>query len=147
MKKVVLLLLTGIVFQNTYSQRDVSDSLRFKYTNQTIYRNGSSFMKGNERLTFKDLGREFSMSDLGLDLYLKAKKYKTISKILNYAGLITGIAAIGVLANHGKRDLALGLYGGYFVLFATGMKYSSLSNNTLNGALWQRNKDVLFPPQ
>jgi hypothetical protein len=120
-------------------------SLKYKYTNQSIYRYGSAFLKGNERLTFKDLSREFSMSDLGLASYLKARNYRTTSKILNYAGLITGIASISVLANHGNRNTAFILYGGYFVLLTTSIRYSALSTQNLDRALWQRNKDLLFP--
>ena len=123
-----------------------NDSLQFKYNNQTIYRYGTSFMKGNERLTFKDLSKEFSMSTLGLELYQKAKKHSTISRIFMYASVFAGVAAIGVLADHGNRDLVYGLYAGQFALMFGGMRYRSLSMQSLDRALWQRNKDVLFPP-
>lgn len=146
MKKLFLLIHFAIGLKSGAIGQD-NDSLRYKYNNQTIYRYGSGFMRGSERLTFQQISKEFSMSDLGLDLYNRSKKYKTISRVLNYAGLTTGAVAIAVMANHGNRNLALGLYGGYFVLFTAGIRYSSLSGNTLNKALWQRNKDVLFPPQ
>jgi hypothetical protein len=144
MKKITVYFFFLFYTQNNlYSQNP--DSLKYKYNNQTIYRYGSTYLKGNERLTFKDLSREFSMSDLGLATYLKARSYRTTSKILNYAGLITGIASISVLANHGNRNTAFILYGGYFVLFTTSMRYYSLSAQYLDRALWQRNKDLLFP--
>jgi hypothetical protein len=142
-KRILIFLLMFFFTERLNSQN--TDSLKNKYNNQTIYRYGSIFLKGNERLTFKDLSREFSISDLGLASYFKARSYRITSKILNYAGLITGIASISVLANHGNRNTAFILYGGYFVLFTTSMRYSALSAQNLDRALWQRNKDVLFP--
>ena len=74
----IIFMLTFCLQADLFSQS--IDSLRYKYTNQTIYRFGGVFQKGNERLGFKDLSREFSMSDLGFDLYVKARKQrKTLS--------------------------------------------------------------------
>jgi hypothetical protein len=136
---VSLFSLTG----KLHSQK--TDSLKYKYTNQTIYRYGGSFMKGNERLSFMELSREFSMSDLGLISYTKSKKYKNTSKIFSYASMFAGFAAISVLANHGNRNLAFGFYGGQMVCLFGSMRYRQLSAQSLDRALWQRNKDLLFP--
>lgn len=128
-----------------YSQSN--DSLRYKYINQTIYRFGGVFQKGNERLGFKDLSREFSMSDLGFDLYVKAKKQRITSTIFRYASLATSIAFLGVAANNTNtnRNLAYGFLGGQMVFFMMSLRYQGLSTQNLDRALWQRNKDVLFP--
>ncbi len=126
-----------------FSQK--TDSLKYKYTNQTIYRYGGAFMKGNERLYFKDLSKEFSMSDLGLISYTKSRKYRNTSKIFSYASMFAGLAAVSILANNGNRNLALGFYGGHMLTMYGSMKYRSLSTQSLDRALWQRNKDLLFP--
>ena len=55
----IIFMLTFCLQADLFSQS--IDSLRYKYTNQTIYRFGGVFQKGNERLGFKDLSREFSM--------------------------------------------------------------------------------------
>lgn len=120
------------------------DSLRFKYNNQTIYRYGTTFLKGSERLGFRDLGHEFSMSDLGLAGYEKAKKYKTTATIFRFISLAAGIAIAGVAANGNNKDLAWGLLGGQIVTSFVSLRYGQLSNQSLDRALWQRNKDLLF---
>lgn len=126
-----------------FSQK--SDSLVFKYNNQTIYRYGGYFLKGNERLTYKDLSKEFSMSDLGLAGYEKSRKYKTTSTVFRFVSLAAGFAAVSVAAKGQSRDLAYGLLAGQFVTLFIGMRYSTLSMQSVDRAIWQRNKDVLFP--
>lgn len=126
-----------------FSQK--SDSLVFKYNNQTIYRYGGYFLKGNERLTYKELSKEFSMSDLGLAGYEKSKKYKTTSTVFRFVSLAAGVTAVSVAAKGQNRDLAYGLLAGQFVTMFIGMRYSTLSMQSVDRAIWQRNKDVLFP--
>ena len=43
------------------------DSLYKKYSTGLIYRMGSSIKKGSDKISFQELSKEFSMSDLGLD--------------------------------------------------------------------------------
>lgn len=96
-----------------FSQKN--DSLVFKYNNQTIYRYGGYFLKGNERLTYKELSKEFSMSDLGLAGYEKSRKYKTTSTVFRFLSLAAGVMAVSVAAKGQNRDLAYGLLAGQFV--------------------------------
>ena len=77
MPQKLVFLLVIFISNQLHAQPEAADSLPYKYVNQTIYRYGSSFLKGNEKLRFPDLSREFSMSDLGLDFYTKAKKQRT----------------------------------------------------------------------
>lgn len=142
MKATMIILLFLIAF-DTSAQNN--DSLRYKYNNQTIYRYGGYFLKGNERLTYKDLSKEFSMSDLGLAGYEKSKKYKTTGTIYRYISMAAGIAAVSVAAKGQNRDLAYGLMAGQFVTMFIGMRYSILSMQSADRAIWQRNKDLLFP--
>lgn len=145
MKSKIILLF--FVFGSTFlsAQTINYDSLRLKYNNQTIYRYGSTFLKGSERLGFRDLSREFSMSDLGLAGYEKAKKYKTTATIFRFVSLAAGIAVAGIAANGNNRDLAWGLLGGQIVTSFVSVHYNHLSSESLDRALWQRNKDLLFP--
>ena len=78
----IIFMLTFCLQADLFSQS--IDSLRYKYTNQTIYRFGGVLQKGNERLGFRDLSREFSMADRGVDLYVKAKEQGKTSTILRY---------------------------------------------------------------
>lgn len=143
MKNLIILCVLLFLGSIVYAQQ--TDSLKYKYTNQTIYRYGSSFMKGTERLSFQGLRNEFSMSELGLAGYDKAKKYKTTSIIFRLASIVAGVATIAIIANDGNRNTAYFTLGGQLVLGMVGGRYSMLSNQSLDKALWQRNKDLLFP--
>ena len=145
MRKLFISTICFIIFHNNlFSQK--TDSLHLVYYNQTIYKYGGSFLKGNEKLTFKDLSREFSMSDLGHISYEKARGYRTKSIIFRVASLACGIASLAIISNNNSnRNTALIFLGGQIVTGYAGGKLSQLSAQSLDRALWQRNKDVLFP--
>ncbi len=143
-KKIFLLFFFSGFILNSYSQ--VFDSLKSKYNNQTIYRYGSSFLKGSEKLTFKELSKEFLMSDLGIASYTKAKRYRTTSRIFSLTSLASGLVAVAMFGNGRNQNLAAGFLAGQIVLSFGSMRYINLSNQSLDRALWQRNKDLLFPP-
>ena len=52
MKNLFICIAIIILFHN-YLFAQKSDSLNLVYNNQTIYRYGGSFLKGNEKLNFK----------------------------------------------------------------------------------------------
>lgn len=144
----LLLLLALILFCfSTSAQTSHNDSLRFQYNNQTIFRSGGWFLKGTERLSFIQLRNEFSMSELGLAGYEQAKKYRNTSNVFRYISLAASVAAVGVAVTGNNRNLAYGLLGGQMLTTIGAMRYSQLSTQSLDRALWQRNKDVLFPAQ
>jgi hypothetical protein len=142
-KYLLLLILFLACTKSLHSQK--TDSLKYKYTNFTIYRYGNTYLKGNERLTFKELSREFSMSDLGFDSYMKAKKFKTISTVMRWASFLAGLSSLAVIANNGNTNTAVVLLGGQVALGYSASKYGHMSAQNLDRALWQRNKDLLFP--
>ena len=143
MKNIFLIFLFCVAInQNSLSQK--TDSLRYVYNNQTIYRYGSYFLKGSDRLSFRDLQAEFSMSDIGLVSYNKAKKYKTISNVLRYLSMFSVIGAAAYI-NSNNRNAVYAFIGGQFILLLGSSRYYTLSAQSLDRALWQRNKDVLFP--
>lgn len=136
---VYFFLIKGIAFAQTQS----TDSLKYIYNDKLMYRMGSSFRVGTEKFTFNQLEEEFKMSELGLDSYKKAKKNKTISLILSGASILSGLVGITYINNN--RNAAYTLIAGQFVLsFAAGY-YNRQYNEWLDRAIWQRNKDLLFP--
>lgn len=143
MKYVFIIILVFSLQSDLFSQSD--DTLRSKYNNQTVYRYGGYFLKGNERLTYKELNREFSMSDLGLAGYEKSRKLKTTATLFRVLSLAAGLTAVSIAAKGQNRELAYGLLAGQFVSMFISSKYSALSTQSLDRAIWQRNKDILFP--
>lgn len=125
----------------TNAQRD---SLLYKYNNQTIYRFGTNFTKGAERLTFRELQNEFLTSDLGFVSYVKAKRYKKVSGVLRIASFLAGVASVSFIANNGNRVTASLLLGSQAVLGLGSIRYYQQYTQNLDRALWQRNKDILF---
>ncbi len=126
-----------------------TDSLKYKYTNQTIYRYGSYFMKGTERIGFQQLQKEFDISDLGTAHYMRAKKYKTISTIFKFVSLATGITGLILISDRNltrsRQNMAYGFFAGQLISSIGAGRYTELSGQSLDKALWQRNKDLLFP--
>lgn len=141
MKVFVLFLLVVSSSISTFAQND--DSLFRKYNTGIIYRYGNSLMKGQERISFQELSREFSMSDLGFDQYKLCKKKKTIGKILIYVSLASGLVAASL--SNSNRNLAYGFLGAQFISLMGGITYNQASYKHLDRAIWIRNKDYLFP--
>lgn len=106
---------------------------------------GNSFHVGIEKFTFNELETEFKISELGLEAYKQAKKYKTIKTVINIATVFSGLAGIAFISNN-NRDAAYTLIGSQFVLSLAGAYYHRQYNERLDRAIWQRNKDLLFPP-
>ncbi len=120
-----------------------TDTLYRKYTNGLIYRLGGSIIKGNERITFQELSKEFSMSELGKDQYNLAKRKRTTSLILRLISTGCGIGALSLINNN--RDLSIGLLAGQFVTLFGSSSVQQASQRNLDQAIWIRNKDYLFP--
>ena len=79
--KKLLAFICLLISSHMFSQ---SDTVLKKYDQQFLYRYGSSFMKGGNKLTFTDLQAEFRSPSLSFDLYKKSKKDKTISNVLRF---------------------------------------------------------------
>ena len=120
-----------------------TDTLYRKYTNGLIYRLGGSIMKGNERITFQELSREFSMSDLGLDQYKLAKKKKTMATVLLYSSVACSV--LGASFSKSNRDVAYGFLAGQFLTLWGSISFRHSGERNLDQAIWIRNKDYLFP--
>jgi hypothetical protein len=140
-KKIMIWILFIIIYNVSFAQNN--DSLYKKYNTGLIYRYGSSIMKGGEKITFQELSKEFSMSDLGLDQYKMAKKKNTISRIFSFASLAAGIAAVSVVRSN--RNLAFVFLGGQYATLMGSGYYRHSSRQHLDRAIFIRNKDYLFP--
>ena len=141
MKNLTILFL--IFYSSTPLFAQNNDSLYKKYNTGLIHMYGSSIMKGSERISFQELSKEFSMSDLGLDQYKMARKKNTVSRILSVVSLAANLTAISFIRSN--RDVALILLGGQFLTLYLSSTYRSLSRQHLDNAILIRNKNYLFP--
>ncbi|MBI5858376.1 MAG: hypothetical protein HZB42_12100 [Sphingobacteriales bacterium] len=141
-KKILLLflLISGIELSG---QTTTKDSAYQKYSYGLIYRMGGSIMKGKERITFQELGKEFSMSEIGLDQYKIAKRKLTIGKILLFTSFACGLIAGATGPNNMK--LGFGFLGAQMVTLTMSMQSRGAGNRYLDQAIQIRNKDYLFP--
>ena len=144
--KFLFCLIVMKFFLQTVLFAQKTDSLKLAYNNGTIYRYGGYFMKGSERLTFKDLEHEFDFSELAKISYDKAKRTGKTAKFLTYAGIIANAAVLTFIVNN-NRNVAYISLGAQFVLIGVSGSYRRQSAQHLDRALWQRNKDFLFPPK
>ncbi len=139
-RKSILLL---FIFFSIFGFAQSKDSLLRLYNTQTIYRYGNAFKKGNERINFSNLKREFSFSELGMADYQMARKYKLLSLLTNIAASGCSYAAVLSLANSNWKAGYM-FFGSTLILgFGSGY-YRNQSARHLDRALWQRNKDLLF---
>ena len=119
------------------------DSLLRLYNSQTISRFGTNFVKGGQRLYFRDLRDEFSFSPMGLVGYELSKKSRTTATVLRVLSVAGSIATLTLLSRE-NRTATYVAWGGQFALNLAGFYYQDRSNKLLDQALWQRNKDLLF---
>ena len=82
-----------VVFINLKSFSQSQDSLIKVYNNQTIYRFGNKYIKGGEKLTYRDLRLEFNTPSTQ-EMYKKSKRRLFVSRILNVASLGLVIASV-----------------------------------------------------
>src|SRR5687767_7010012 len=100
--RIIFLLLLGFLFCPP-ANAQTRDSLKRVYQNQTIYRYGGHFIKGNDRMNFDDLEIEFLYSDLGLDGYRRAKKFRTVSRVFRYISMLSTIVIAPLIGNNNKN--------------------------------------------
>lgn len=142
MKRLFFVLLLIFCFRNSYSQN--KDSLLQLYNGQTIYRFGDKFLKGNETISFQNLKYEFK-SNITSQLYNLSKKNLVSGRILNYASAAATILSITFINKN--RNLAFGLIYGSIALNIGSIHLRKLSQQFLDRAIWQRNKELLFGTQ
>ena len=140
MKKVFAFAALFISIQS-FSQ---SDSLLKKYDQQLLYRYGSNFMKGGNKISFNELRREFTNPSISFDLYTRAKKDKTISTVLRYVSLLAIIGMTkGAIDNN--RNLVYGFMAGQLVSIFASRAFQDKSILETDKAIYLRNRELLFP--
>ena len=140
MKKYFGVLILLFVFINLKSFSQTKDSLIKVYNTQSIYRFGNKYIKGNEKLSYHDLGLEFNTLSTQ-EMYKKSKRRSFVSKIFNVASL--GLIITSVLTKtdiNGSIKFAIGTG----ILGLGGIYYQTQSSKYLEKALWVRNKEILF---
>lgn len=139
--KCCLIFILAFISSQAFSQ---TDTWLKKYDQQFIYRYGSSFMKGGNKLSFRDLQNEFSSKSPSFDLYIKSKNNKTISTILRF---VSTFAIFGVIkaARDNNTGLAYGFLAVQLVTALVSQHYRSKSTIDLDQALQIRNRELLFP--
>lgn len=146
MKKLLLLIVLILSVSTALQAQSRTDTLKYRYVNQSLYRYGPYFIRGSERLTFSQLQHEFDESPLGLVSYMKSKKSRTVASVFRYTSLLTSVVTLALLGQHSdNKNLYYGLLGGQLVLGLGSAWYGTQSARYLDEAIWLRNKDLLFP--
>ena len=140
--KKILVFICMLISCQTFSQDN--DTLLKKYDQQFLYRYGSSFMKGGNKLSFIDLRTEFKSPSLSFDLYQKSRKDKTISTVLRLASTV---ALFGIIkgARDNNSNLAYGFLAGQLVTGLASQFFHNKSVTELDRAIQIRNRELLFP--
>jgi dolichol kinase len=129
---------------NTYGQI-VPDSLAGStirlYDRETIYlRGGNSFIKNNLIYTGKRaLAKEFLISPLGMDLYLRSRRLKGIGLAISLAASAGSIVSL----LSGNRNTVRSIF---WVSLGAGVVSSVMTvqgNNLRDQAVWTRNRDAM----
>lgn len=108
-----------------------------------MYRYGNSFRVGTERFSFNQLENEFQISDVGLGVYRQAKNSRNVRMLLSGLSIVSGVAAIAYIDRNINTTYTL--LGSSFLLSVGSGYYLKQYNERLDKAIWQRNKDLLFP--
>ena len=139
--RIICICLLFLFYKNAAGQN--TDSLKQRYINQTITRYGIHFLKGSEKLLYKDLPNELKISELAMASFNMAKKNRTTATVYRYLSVASMLASVSFIRNN--RDLAYGFLGGGIVFSLFGARHQTLYNQHLDRALWQYNKEILFP--
>jgi hypothetical protein len=142
----ILFFITALFFTYTVTNAQYTDTLRQKYNNQTLYRYGSSFMKGTEKLRFADLEPHMKISEEAWMLYRTAKKGKRIAFALNIGSLVlAGINVAGLVSTQSVTTQTYLLLGGQIACGIAAAQYGKNVALNLDRAIWIRNREILFP--
>jgi hypothetical protein len=122
---------------NTFSQS--RDSILRVYNNETIYRVGNKYMKGNNKISYHDLDMEFT-TPRTQQMYQKSKRLLSVSRIFNVASIAVIIASVFTKTNVSG---SIAFAAGTGVLGLTGIYFQTASSRHLDRAIWENNRDIL----
>ncbi len=138
--KNFVITLSVILFLNFTSASQNIDSLKSIYNSSTIYRAGGSFIKGDSRLSLRELSTEFTSPETQ-KLYFKSKSNLTTGAIFNVASL--GLAIFSTLTSH-RQSTNIELGVGTGILGLIGIIFHTHSAKLMDKAIWIRNRETLF---
>jgi hypothetical protein len=141
LRKKLFVIISLFISPHCFSQ---SDSLLKKYDQQLLYRYGSHFMKGGNKVSFSALREEFPYASISSDLYAKAKKDKTISTVLRFASILA-IVGVAKGASDNNRNLTYGFMAGQLVTIFASRAFHDKSILETDKAIQLRNRELLFP--
>lgn len=125
------------VFSTLHAQ--TRDSLMKAYNEKAIYKFGNFYIKGNQRMTFHDLGAEF-YTPATREMYRLSKRRATVSRFFNVASLAVIITSV---FTHTNTNGSIAFAAGTGVLGLGALYYQSQASKYLEKAIWERNKLVL----
>lgn len=138
--KYFIILFSILVIVHLKSIGQFSESLLKTYNDQTLYHSGTMFMKGTQKLSYRDIRLEFN-STATKNLYQKSQNKLVLSRIFNIASL--GLAIFSTLTKTNTAG-AIELAVGTGVLGLGGIYFHNQSSKYLDKVIWLRNKEVLF---
>jgi len=138
-KQFLIVLLSNLSLINIHAQNPAR-----LYEEKVLYRYGNVFKIGEEKFKFNQLQYEFKDSEIGSLNYNKAKKYRVVSTIFRSASLAAFFGIINSAYNSNKQQalIFLGVQMGFII---GGRIYLNISNESIDKAIYYRNKDYLFP--
>ncbi|MGH2566165.1 MAG: hypothetical protein ACRDE5_16725 [Ginsengibacter sp.] len=137
-KYITLLVLVFLCFDlRAYSQS--KDSIIRVYNNKMIYHFGNKYRKGNEVLSFRELGLEFTTLST-MDMYHKSKKLLNVSRVFNLASVGLIIVSVFTKTNIGG---SIAFASGTGALGLGGIYFQTESSRYSERAIWERNRDVI----
>lgn len=138
--KTLLLLVLAITSLPHAAASQNIDSLKKVYRDNTIYRSGMKFEKGNTTLTYHDLAREFTTPETQ-HLYIKSKHLQTTATIFNV--LSAGLAVFSTVSS-GKQSSTISAAVSSAVLGLVSIILHTRSAKFLDKAIWINNGETLF---
>jgi len=127
------------LFSSVPAMGQSRDSILRVYNNETIYRYGSKFIRGNERLSFHDLGSVFTTPGT-LALYHKSKRFLAVSRLFNVTSVALIITSIFTKTNV-KGSIGFAAVTG--ALGLTGTYFQTQSSKYIDRATWETNRTIL----
>jgi hypothetical protein len=138
-------MLLGFLCLSLIGVAQYRDSLEQKYLRENIVRYGNNYLKGNDRLSFAELEREFAASPDAYAAYRKARSYKNVATVCKI-GLFASSIAVLSLVNKSNPSAAYISFGAILAFSFGSSHYQYMSLKQTDQALMLRNRQVLFPP-
>ncbi|MEO8416085.1 MAG: hypothetical protein ABI472_20660 [Ginsengibacter sp.] len=140
MRKDIFVAALAIILLNHAGYTQSADSLNSLYKNNTIYRSGNKFERGNTKLNYYDLAREFT-TPATQHLYFKSKQLQTTALVCNIVSV--GLAVFSTVSS-AKQSITIsaaatsGLFGLLSIIIHT------RSSKFLDKAIWITNGETMF---